>query len=128
MRIDVLALDGVFDTGLTALLDVFGTANELSGSSKPPLRVRTVGVRRHVRTDLGLVVPVQAADDRNPPDVMVAPALGTKTPQALEAALQRRDVRDAVDLLRERSAHGIRMAAAARLQIPNCVVECPHNN
>jgi transcriptional regulator GlxA family with amidase domain len=43
---------------------------------------------------------------------MVAPALGTKTPQALEAALQRRDVRDAVELLRERSQGGVRMAAA----------------
>src|SRR5262252_8710971 len=111
MRIDVLALDGVFDTGLTALLDVFGTANELSGG-KRPLRVRIVGVRRSVRTDLGLLVPVQPADDRDPPDMMVAPALGTKTPQALAAALQRRDVRDAVDLLRDRSEHGTRMAAA----------------
>lgn len=111
MRIDVLALDGVFDTGLTALLDVFGTANELSGG-KQPLRVRTVGVRRRVHTYLGLLVPVQAADDRDWPDVMVAPALGTKTPQALEAALQRADVRDAVELLRERSGHGTRMAAA----------------
>jgi hypothetical protein len=46
--IDVLALDGVFDSGLTALLDVFGTANELS-DGKHPLRVRTVGVRRHVQ-------------------------------------------------------------------------------
>src|SRR5499427_6694201 len=111
MRIDVLALDGVFDTGLTALLDVFGTANELSGG-KPALRVRTIGVRRRVRTDLGLRVPVQPADDRNRPDLMVAPALGTKTPQALAAALQRRDVRDAVDLLRDRSERGTRMAAA----------------
>jgi len=111
MRIDVLALDGVFDTGLTALLDVFGTANELSGG-KQPLRVRTVGVRRRVCTDLGLQVPVQAADDRDAPDVIVAPALGTKMPSALEAALERRDVRDAVQLLRERSTHGTRMAAA----------------
>ncbi|HET7526322.1 MAG TPA: helix-turn-helix domain-containing protein [Burkholderiaceae bacterium] len=111
MRIDVLALDGVFDTGLTALLDVFGTANELSGG-KSPLRVRTVGVRRRVRTDLGLQVPVQLADDRQRPDLMVAPALGTKTPQALAAALQRRDVRDAVALLRDRATHGTRMAAA----------------
>jgi transcriptional regulator GlxA family with amidase domain len=111
MRIDVLALDGVFDTGLTALLDVFGTANELSGG-KELLRVRTVGVRRRVHTDLGLLVPVQLADDRDPPDVMVAPALGTKTPQALEAALQRRDVRDAVELLRDRFENGTRMAAA----------------
>jgi len=111
LKIDVLALDGVFDTGLTALLDVFGTANELSGP-KRPLRVRTVGVRRHVRTDLGLLVPVQAADDRDRPDLMVAPALGTKMPPALEAALQRRDVHDAVQLLRDRSTQGTRMAAA----------------
>jgi transcriptional regulator GlxA family with amidase domain len=110
MRIDVLALDGVFDTGLTALLDVFGTANELSGG-KPPLRIRTVGVRRRVRTHLGMLVPVQAPD-RDPPDMMVAPALGTKTPQALEAALRRRDVHDAVELLRDRYARGTRMAAA----------------
>jgi transcriptional regulator GlxA family with amidase domain len=111
MRIDVLALDGVFDSGLTALLDVFGTANELSGG-KLPLRVRTVGVRRRVHTDLGLQVPVQPADDRDPPDMMVAPALGTKMPPALEAALKRRDVRDAVELLRDQAAHGIRLAAA----------------
>src|SRR6185503_14777229 len=101
MRIDILALDGVFDTGLTALLDVFGTANELSGG-KQPLHVRTVGVRRRVRTDQGLLVPVRPADDRDPPDLIVAPALGTKTPPALEAALRRRDVRDAVQHLRER--------------------------
>lgn len=112
MRIDVLSVDGVFDTGLTALLDVFGTANQLSGSSRPTLRVRIVGVRRRVRTDLGLSVPVQPADAGDPPDLLVAPALGTKTPQALEAALQRRDVGDAVELLRERTTHGVRMAAA----------------
>jgi transcriptional regulator GlxA family with amidase domain len=111
MRIDVLALDGVFDTGLAALLDVFGTANELSGG-KPQLQVRTVGVRRRVRTDLGLWVPVQSADAHDPPDLTVAPALGTKTPQALEAALERRDVRDAVALLRDRSRSGARLAAA----------------
>jgi transcriptional regulator GlxA family with amidase domain len=111
MRIDVLALDGVFDTGLTALLDVFSTANDLSGG-KQLLRVRTVGVRRRVHTDLGLLVPVQPVDDRDPPDLMVAPALGTKTPQALAAALRRRDVLAAVGLLRDRSRDGTRMAAA----------------
>ena len=111
MRIDVLALDGVFDTGLAALLDVFATANELSGG-KRPLRVRTIGVRRRVRTGLGQLVPVQAADDGDRPDVVVAPALGTKTPEALAAALQRRDVHDAVELLRDRHRQGTRMAAA----------------
>lgn len=111
MRIDVLALDGVFDTGLAALLDVFGAANELTAGGAG-LQVRVVGVRRRVRTDHGLTVPVEPADDSDPPDVIVAPALGTKTPQALGAALERRDVRDAVGLLRERAGHGALMAAA----------------
>ena len=111
MRIDILTLDGVFDSGLAALLDVFGTANELAGGGTP-LRVRTIGVRRRVRTDRGLLVPVQPAGDRRSADVLVAPALGTKTPEALQAALARPDVRDAVDLLRERGAGGVRLAAA----------------
>jgi len=111
MRIDVLALDGVFDTGLSALLDVFATANELS-AGEPPLRVRVVGVRRRVRTGLGLQLPVEPADDHDLPHLVVAPALGSKTPQALEVALRRRDVLDAVQLLRDRSERGTRMAAA----------------
>jgi transcriptional regulator GlxA family with amidase domain len=111
MKIDVLALDGVFDSGLSALLDVFGTARELSGAHLG-LRVRTVGLRRRVRTEQGLLVPVEPADAAEAPDVLVAPALGTKTPQALEAALERRDVGDAVVLLRERGAAGTRLGAA----------------
>jgi transcriptional regulator GlxA family with amidase domain len=111
MKIDVLALDGVFDTGLAAVLDVFGTANELSGG-QARLRVRAVGMRRRVKTDRGLTVPVASACDAERPDIVIAPALGTKTPEALQAALARRDVRDAVQLLRERAADGVRLAAA----------------
>jgi transcriptional regulator GlxA family with amidase domain len=111
MRIDILTLDGVFDSGLSALLDVFGTANELA-VDPTLLRVRVVGVRRRVRTDRGLLVPVHPADDRRAPDVLVAPALGTKTPEALQAALKRRDVQDAASLLRERGAGGTLLAAA----------------
>lgn len=111
MRIDILALDGVFDTGLSALLDVFGTANELM-PGQVPLQVRPVGVRRVVHTARGLRVPVQRADDGPAPDVLVAPALGSKTPESLAAALQRADVRDAVQLLRDRGAGGSRLAAA----------------
>jgi hypothetical protein len=33
-RIDVLALDGAFDLGLSAVLDAFETANELSSSTR----------------------------------------------------------------------------------------------
>ena len=63
MRVDVLALDGVFDLGLSAVLDGFETANELiemSGLAVPRFEVRIVGVRKVVRTSQGLGVPVQA--------------------------------------------------------------------
>jgi transcriptional regulator GlxA family with amidase domain len=111
MKIDVLALDGVFDTGLAAVLDVFSAANELCPDD-PPLRVRAVGLRRRVRTDHGLVVPVAAADSGAAPDVVIAPALGTKTPEKLTSALARRDVQEAVHLLRERARGNTRLAAA----------------
>lgn len=110
-RIDVLALDGVFDTGLAAVLDVFGTAIELTGGELD-LQLRTVGLRRHVRTAGGLTVPVHAAGEGLAPDIVVAPALGTKTPDTLQAALERRDVRDAVRLLAEQGGAGARVAGA----------------
>ena len=34
MKVNVLALDGAFDTGLSTLLDAFGTANELAELSE----------------------------------------------------------------------------------------------
>jgi transcriptional regulator GlxA family with amidase domain len=111
MRIDVLALDGVFDSGLSAVLDVFGTANELA-AREAPISVRTVGLRRRVRTDHGLTVPVALAHTGPAPDVLIAPALGTKTPETLQPALQRADVRDAVQLIAERANRGARLAAA----------------
>lgn len=110
-RIDVLALDGVFDTGLAAVLDVFGTAIELTGGELD-LQLRTVGLRRYVKTAGGLSVPVQAAGGGPAPDIVVAPALGTKTPDSLQAALERRDVRDAVQLLAEQGGATTRVAGA----------------
>lgn len=115
MRIHVLALDGVFDVGLAAILDGLGTANDLAaagGMPTPRFPVRLVGVRRRVTTGRGLRVPVEPAEEGRRPDVVVVPGLSVKTPGALRAALSRRDVRDAVDLLRRRAASGAFVAAA----------------
>src|SRR6476619_6076261 len=101
MRIHVLALDGVFDLGLSAILDGLQTANELialSGIDVPRFEVRTVGVRKAVRTSQGLRVPVHAVDARAP-DCVVVPAIGFKMPDPLEAALSRPDVADAASAL-----------------------------
>jgi transcriptional regulator GlxA family with amidase domain len=103
MRVDVLALDHVFDLGLSAVLDAFQTANEVSemcGLALPKFEVRVVGVRRNVRTSQGLRVPVQSAGTR-PADCVVVPAIGFKMPEPLEAALGRSDVRDAAGVLRQ---------------------------
>jgi transcriptional regulator GlxA family with amidase domain len=114
MRVDVLALDGVFDLGLSAVLDVFQTANELigmAGLEVPRFDVRTVALRRTVKTSHGLTVPVQAADGRMP-DCVVVPAIGFKMPGPLETALARSDVRDAGAVLRQWARGGATMSAA----------------
>jgi len=115
MKLTVLALDGVFDTGLAAVLDTFGTANELAALQKlrvPRFDVRVVGLRKQVRTALGLRVPVQAVDPADRPDWVVVPAIGTKMPEQLLEALARREVRDAAEQLRVWHAKGARIAAA----------------
>jgi transcriptional regulator GlxA family with amidase domain len=114
MRVDVLALDGVFDLGLSAVLDVFQTANELiemSGLGVSRFEVKIAGVRRSVKTSQGLSVPVREISTR-PPDCVVVPAIGFKMPGPLETALARPDVRDAGEALREWSRRGATMTAA----------------
>lgn len=115
MHISVLALDGAFDTGLAAVLDAFATANELAqmqGMSSLRFEARLVGLRRHVKTALGMSVPVLPAQEGPAPDWIVVPAIGTKMPGPLVAALQRPDVRDATAALRQWHAGGARIAAA----------------
>ena len=69
MRIHVLALDGVFDLGLSAVLDAFQTANELIEMSElavPRFELRIVAVRKTVKTAQGLGVPVHAIGRQRP--------------------------------------------------------------
>jgi transcriptional regulator GlxA family with amidase domain len=110
----VLVLDGAFDLGLSAVLDAFQTANELRDASKLPIDrfdVKTVAVRRRVRTSQGFLVPLDSPDRRRP-DCVVVPAIGYKMPAPLEKALQRPDVHDAGQLLRNYAKAGATMAAA----------------
>jgi transcriptional regulator GlxA family with amidase domain len=114
MKVQVLALDGVFDSGLSVVLDTLATANELAEAShKPrPFEVALCGMRRSVSTQHGLRVPVSKASATRRPDLVIAPALGTKTPEAMAAALERSDVRDAAELMRAFTAEGVRVAGA----------------
>src|SRR5262245_11556655 len=114
MRIHVLAVEGVFDLGLSAVLDAFQTANELieaGGLDVERFQVKIVGVRRRVRTAQGFSVPLSPRD-RRAPDCVVVPAIGTKMPEPLEKALARPDVQDAALLLRAYAKRGSTIAAA----------------
>jgi transcriptional regulator GlxA family with amidase domain len=115
MRIFIIPLEGVFDTGLAVVMDVFATANDLAQSAGMPgtrFDVSLVGVRRKVRTAHGLVVPTVVADRSATPDAVVVPAIGAKTPEALAVALTRPDVRDVGNLVRHWSEQKVRIAAA----------------
>lgn len=114
MRIDVLVLDDVFDLGLSGVLDVFQTANELNhagGLGVARFDLRIVGVRTAVRTSHGLKVPVKKIG-AGTPDCVVVPAIGFKMPGPLETALGRPDVQDAAVALRQWARRGATMTAA----------------
>jgi len=114
MRVSVLALESVFDTGLATVLDAFQTANELADLSGLPssrFDVTVVGVRRNVKTSQGFAVPVHPMAKRAP-DCVVVPAIGFKMPDALQRALARPDIRDASAVLRQWADLGATMSAA----------------
>ncbi len=111
----MLALNEVFDTGLSTLLDTLSTANDLAGSagaSSTRFDVTVVGVRSRVRTSQGLSVPIRLASRLARPEVVLVPALGAKMPETLRVALERRDVKDAQALLRHWSGSGTLAGAA----------------
>lgn len=115
MRIHVLALNAVFDTGLATVLDTFATANELAemtGVTSLRFEVDVIAVRRSVRTALGLRVPVGSVAGKPVADYALVPAIGYKLPAALTAALSRREVQDAAALLRSYARKGAALAAA----------------
>ena len=115
MRISVLALEGLFDTGLTTVLDALAMANRLAqwtGIRTPGFEVTLVGVRPQVHTSLGLQVPVRSIADTPKPDYVIVPAIADMTAETLLPALGRDDVIDALGALRSWHGTGARLAAA----------------
>lgn len=115
MRIAILALDGLFDTGLSVLLDALTLANKFSArlaGGAPRFDLSVVGVRRRVRSGLGLPIPVKAVTPDLRPDWVVVPALSTGTPEQLVPALTRPDVVKAKAQLLKWRAEGAQIAAS----------------
>jgi transcriptional regulator GlxA family with amidase domain len=115
MHIHVLALNGVLDTGLAAVLDAFGFANalaELTGISSPRFQTQVVGLRKTIKTAQGLSVPVTSAARAQTPDAVVMPAINRILPEPLLLALASGEVREAGAVLRKWSEYGALTAAA----------------
>ncbi|MFJ7774584.1 GlxA family transcriptional regulator [Streptomyces yangpuensis] len=92
MKVAVLAVDGVFDSGISAVLDVLHTAHALrrqvAGTPPPAFDIRTVGVRRRVRTGLGHRIDTEpAAAAAEDADLLVVPAMMERRPELLVEAV-----------------------------------------
>ncbi|MET4204267.1 helix-turn-helix domain-containing protein [Bradyrhizobium sp. LA6.12] len=115
MRIQLLALEGFWDTGLTVTLDAFTIANNFAAAQPggaPHFDVSIVGVRKKVRSGQGFAIPVKSVTSDLKPDWVIVPALNTSRPEQLIPALDRRDVREAVKQLQSWYAEGARIAAS----------------
>jgi len=85
MRVAVVVYDGVFDSGLSSILDVLDNANGLGGQihQAPTWNVTMVGPASRVRTGAGLVVAPEPLDHARTADLLVVPALAGSSPDAL---------------------------------------------
>jgi transcriptional regulator GlxA family with amidase domain len=100
MRVGLIAVPGCFDSGLTALLDVFRTAERVRtrvDRAIDPIEVRTIGSASKVTTAGGLTLAmdhVVGDDDALADlDVLIVPGIGVTTRPELAHALASTNVR-----------------------------------
>ncbi|GHG53230.1 AraC family transcriptional regulator [Streptomyces griseocarneus] len=111
----MLVMDRVFDSGLSAVLDVLRTANELREElpqPPPPWRVSCVGENGPVRTAAGHLVDTVAPGAARGPDAVVVPGVGHTRPGPLEEWAGSAERRPALDAVRQARADGVPLAAA----------------
>ncbi len=118
MNFGLVVSDGCFDSGLTGLLDVLGTAERVRrqvDSAIEPLSVCTIGTRPRLRTAAGLgLTPDRIAgaeDALEGIDALVVPGLGSATPAALNERLASVELRRLCAWLAE-AAPEVEVAAA----------------
>ena len=82
MKLAVFAVDGMFDSGLSVVLDVLSSANALHSDvcgAPSPIDVTVVGLSESVTTGHGLRIHTTPARELEPaPDIVVMPAPGVK--------------------------------------------------
>lgn len=108
MRVALLAVDGMFDSGLTSVLDVLAAANGLR-DDRPPFQTTIVGLTDAAHTGHGLrIATTPLSRLTTQPDLVICPAAGLTTPDAVISL-----VRDHPCLAWLRAQHERRTALAA---------------
>ena len=85
MQVALVVYNGVFDSGLAAILDVLSNANALGAQihEPPTWEVTMVGPSPQVRTGAGLLVAPEPLESALTADLLVVPALAESDPSAL---------------------------------------------
>ncbi|MDF2255586.1 GlxA family transcriptional regulator [Streptantibioticus ferralitis] len=85
MEVAVLVYDGVFDSGLAAILDVLDGANAMGEEIREPpsWNVTTIGPQPQVRTGAGHLVDTEPLAHAEAADLLIVPALAERRPTAL---------------------------------------------
>lgn len=114
MEIAVVACDGVFDSGLAAILDVLAQANALGeqASRSPSWHVTTVGIDSQVRTGAGHLVPVEPLDRADGADLLIVPAPAGRGPDDVVAKVSRDELQPVRDLIARTRARRTPIASA----------------
>lgn len=118
MRIALLALEGMFDTGFAVTMDAFAIANRFAArqsssgqaASAPRFELSIVGLQRKVRSGHGLVLPTRPVTPDLKPDWVIVPA--PTTDSDLLGRLAKPDARKAREQLLRWHAEGAHIAAS----------------
>ncbi|MFI6405024.1 GlxA family transcriptional regulator [Streptomyces sp. NPDC050548] len=114
MHVAVVVYDGVFDSGLAAILDILSNANALGGQiHRPPTwDVTMVGATPSVRTGAGLTVTPGSLAHAERTDLLVVPAPAESDPSALVEHVAGDASRPVRDLIARTRARGTTIASA----------------
>jgi transcriptional regulator GlxA family with amidase domain len=115
MRIVMAAIDGMFDSGLSAIMDVLGASNALStrDGGAPPFSVTVVGAGSQIRTGNGLsLATVPVGELSHEADLLLMPAVGLQEPEQVVAAVREPANAWVLDLAAASAGSGASLAAA----------------
>lgn len=121
MQVAVLVFDGVFDSGLAAVLDVLATANAMreeagavgeSLDETPTWHVTTIGTAPQVRTGAGHLVTAQPVAYADTADLLIVPAAAERRPADLLDLVSAERTRQVREVIARRRAAGGAVATA----------------